>query len=668
MTKQLLMKPPSLLIGLAMLPAVLFAQKPKNYTLASPGGKIQMNIVAGENLSWAINHGGQTVLAPSSLSIQLDDGQVLGKSVQVSSAKTQAVKESINAVCYKKARIENNFNQLTLNCKGDYGVIFRAYDDGVAYRFFTKKKGELLIRSEQAEFNFDKDYKALIQHSSDIRGGEKFTCPFEEFYTTTPLSGFNKDTLAYFPLLVQLDNNKKAVLLEADVQDYPAMFVRRGQPGSFSLDAVFAGYPLEEALGGFNRINYMVTKRADYIAKVSGTRNFPWRVVVVSEQDKELLDNDMVQRLSEPGKIENTGWIKPGKVAWDWWNDWNITHVNFRAGINTPTYKYYIDFASRQGIEYVVLDEGWSDAWDLNKLSDAIDLRALLSHAKEKNVGLMLWTTWYALSRDIEGLCAKYAGMGVKGFKVDFLDRNDQKMIASCYEMAAIAARHQLLLDFHGMFAPQGLQRTWPNVVNFEGVRGMEYSKWSADERVPAHEVSLPFIRMMAGPLDYTPGAMRNVTKGNARPSNSMPVSQGTRCHQLAMYVVYEAPLQMLADNPTAYLQDEKCTGFIAAIPTTFDQTVALDGVVGEYAAIARKKDGDWYVGALSNWTPRDLTIDFSFLEQGSYEAVIFRDGINADRNATDYISETKRIAAGDKLKIHLAPGGGVAIRLKKMR
>jgi len=654
-------------VGLFSL-AIAYAQKEKTYKLSSPDNKLQVNISAGEAVTWSVNHGGQAIIMPSAVSLELNTGERLGKNVSIVSAKTEFISEVINAVAYKKDKIENKCSQLTLLCKGDYGIVFRAYNDGIAYRFFTKRKGAFIVRSEQAAFNFDKDYTAFIPYTSDLRGGERYSCSFEEFYTETALSKFNKDTLGYLPLLVQLDNNKKAVLLEADVQDYPAMFVQSNPETPFSIRATFAGYPLEEALGGFNRINYMVTKRADYIAKVNGTKDFPWRAIVVSEQDKELLNNDMVQKLSGSNKIQNTAWIKPGKVAWDWWNDWNITHVDFRAGINTPTYKYYIDFAAANHIEYVVLDEGWSDDWDLNKLSPAIDLKELLEYSKQKNVGLILWSTWYALSRDIEGLCAKYAAMGVKGFKVDFLDRNDQKMIASCYAMAEIAAKHQLMLDFHGMFPPQGLQRTWPNVINFEGVRGLEYSKWSADERVPKHEVSLPYLRMMAGPMDYTPGAMRNATRGNARPSNPLPVSQGTRCHQLAMYIVYEGPLQMLADNPTAYQKEQQCTDFIAKVPTTFSETVALDGKLAEYAVIARKKTGLWYVGAMTNWTARDITIDFSFLEPGIYEAVIFRDGINADRDATDYVSETKRVSSSDKMNIHLAPGGGCALRLFKIQ
>jgi alpha-glucosidase len=645
----------------------LYSQQEKKFSLLSPDGKISINTVVGTGLQWEVKHGTDLVILPSSVSLQLQSGEVLGKNVKIISSKKTTIDRVIDAIAYKKKTIVDQYNELTLNFTGDYGIVFRAYNDGVAYRFFTNKKVSLVIQSEQAEFNFDKDYKVFIPHTSDLRGGERYTCSFEEFYTETSLSKINKDTLGYLPLLVELNNNKKAVLLEADVQDYPGMFVQVNQQTQYGIKGTFAPYPLEEALGGFNRINYMVTKRAGYMAKVNGTRKFPWRIIVVSEQDKDLLNNDMVQKLSEPNKIENTSWIKPGKVAWDWWNDWNITNVDFKAGVNTPTYKYYIDFASANHIEYIVLDEGWSDDWDLNKLNTNIDLKDLLAYAKQKNVGLILWSTWYALSRDIDGLCTKYAAMGVKGFKVDFLDRDDQKMIASCYEMAAIAATHQLLLDFHGMFKPQGLQRTWPNVINFEAVRGMEWMKWSADERVPRHEVSIPFIRMMAGPLDYTPGAMRNATKGNARANHSLPMSMGTRCHQIAMYIVYEAPLQMLADNPTAYMKEQACTDFIAKIPTTFNETVALDGKLGEYVAIARRKENSWYVGMMSNWDARAMTIDLSFLGEGNYEAEIFEDGINADRDATDYKREVIKVTAKDRLTVKMGSGGGWAAIIRKL-
>lgn len=654
-----------LCISTVFLYTYLFAQE-KTFTLFSPLKAIEINITAGAITTWTVKQKGTAISLPSAISMQLQNGKVLGENVKVASTKTTTVNEKIKTVAYKKDWVNNQYNELLINCKEGFSIVFRAYDNAAAYRFVTTQKDSLYITNEQAGINLPGDDTLFIPHTSDLRGGEKYTCSFEEFYTETPVSKLNADTLAYLPLLIKLPGNKKAVFLEADVQDYPEMFIKKNTAVPNSLKTTFAGYAAAEKLGGYNNINFMVTRRNDFIAKTKGIKSFPWRVLVVSEQDKELLNCDIVYQLSQKNKIENTSWIKPGKVAWDWWNDWNISHVNFKAGINTPTYKYYIDFASKNNIEYIVLDEGWSDAWDLNKLSDKIDLKELITYGKQKKVDLILWSTWYALAQDIEGLCSKYSAMGIKGFKVDFLDRNDQKMIASTYQMAAFAAKHHLLLDFHGMFPPQGLNVTYPNVINFEGVRGMEWVKWSADERVPRHEVSLPFIRMMAGPMDYTPGAMRNVTKGNAKPNHSLPVSQGTRCHQLAMYIVYDGALQMLADNPTVYSKEQECTDLIASIPTVFNETVALDSKLAEYVCIAKKVNGVWYVGGLNNWNERDITIDLSFLSKGKYTVEIYKDGLNAGKDATDYSVEKMEVSSDDKIKIAMASGGGFVLKIRQ--
>jgi alpha-glucosidase len=376
----------------------------------------------------------------------------------------------------------------------------------------------------------------------------------------------------------------------------------------------------------------------------------------------------MVQKLAAPSRISDLSWIKPGKVAWDWWNDWNISHVGFKAGINTQTYKYYIDFASANKIEYVVLDEGWSNEMDITQIKPAIALQELIDYGKQRNVGIILWASWYAINNKLEQALEKYAAMGIKGFKIDFMDRDDQVMVSSLYDIAKKAAEHKLVLDYHGMYKPTGLQKTYPNVLNFEGVKGMENVKWTPNDDVPGYDVTIPFIRMMAGPMDYTPGAMRNAAKEYFRPSNSLPMSQGTRCHQIAMYVVFEAPLQMLADNPTAYMKEQESTNFIAEIPTTYDETVALAGSVGEYIALARRKGDTWFAGAMSNWDARDVIIDFSFLGEGNYEAEIFKDGINADRDATDYQKEIIKVSAADKLPVHLSNGGGWAARIYKLK
>jgi alpha-glucosidase len=372
----------------------------------------------------------------------------------------------------------------------------------------------------------------------------------------------------------------------------------------------------------------------------------------------------MVQKLASPSRLKDITWIKPGKVSWDWWNDWNISHVNFKAGINTETYKYYIDFAGANKLEYIIMDEGWSDPLDLMNISPNINLAEIIAYGKQKNVGVILWASWYAVSQKTNEAFARYSSMGIKGFKIDFMDRDDQKMVSSLYTIAQEAADYKLVIDFHGMYKPTGIQRTYPNILNCEGVKGMENVKWTPHDDVPRYDLSIPFIRMVAGPMDYTPGAMRNATMSSFHPDGSMPMSQGTRSHQLAMYTVFEAPLQMLSDNPTAYMKESECTDFIAKIPTTFDETVALDGSLGEFAAVARRKDNIWYLGVMNNWTARDISVNFSFLGKGNYEAEIFQDGINADRDATDYKKEIISIDSLTQIKIHLAGGGGWAARI----
>ncbi len=404
-----------------------------------------------------------------------------------------------------------------------------------------------------------------------------------------------------------------------------------------------------------------------YIDSTNGTRSFPWRVIAISEQDKDLLNNDIVQKLASAPRLPDYSWVKPGQVAWDWWNNWNVTGVDFKAGINTETYKYYIDFAAANKLPYIVMDEGWSGTLDLLKTNPAVDLAAIIDYGKQKGVGVILWATWYAVSHQTDSAFALYSKMGVKGFKIDFFDRDDQKVVASAYEIAKKAAQYHLMVDYHGISKPTGLQRTYPNVMGYEGVKGLENFKW-ANEDQPRYVVTIPFIRMMAGPMDYTPGAMRNATEADFRPINDNPMAKGTRCQQLAEYVVFYAPLQMLSDNPTIYTREKVCLDFITSVPTTWDETVPLDSKVGEYVAVARRKGANWFVGAMSNWTSRDITLDFSFLKEGTYEATIFEDGVNADRNATDYKKITKQLKSGDKLTIHLAPGGGWAARIDPVK
>ena len=654
------MRKPFLL--LAFLLNILIV-KAKDYTVQSPDGLLTLHISVNLHTQWAVDLDGQPVIIPSEISLRLSDGEILGDNMKVVSAPTQTVDAGFIPVNYRKSLIRDHYTQLMLNARGDYSLVFRVYNDAVAYRWVCRKKGELIVQNEEVNFNFAADDRAFIPIQWDYRAGKNFNSSFEALYHEINLSQMPRDSLAFLPLLVDLGQNRKAVILEADLQDYPGMYLGLNETQK-GLKGVYAPYPLDAALHG---INYIPGARADYIAKTAGPRSLPWRVVVVSRQDKDLLNQDIVQKLAEPSRLTDSSWIKPGQVAWDWWNNWNVSHVDFKAGINTPTYKYYIDFAAANHIPYIIMDEGWSNDLDLTQVSSRIDLQAIIDYGKQKGVGVILWATWYAVSHQMDKVFPYYSKLGVKGFKIDFIDRDDQVAIASQYDIARVAAANRLMVDYHGTSKPAGLQRTWPNVIGYEGVKGLENFKW-ADEDQPRYVVTIPYIRMMAGPMDYTPGAMRNATRSAFRPINDNPMSKGTRCQQLAEYIVFEAPLQMLSDNPTTYMREQECTDFITKVPTTFDETVPLDGKVGEYVAIARRKGDTWFVGAMTDWTPRSLTIDCSFLPAGNYEAEIFQDGVNADRDATDYKKVVRRVTSGDKLAIRLFPGGGWVARIYPAR
>jgi alpha-glucosidase len=649
----------SLLSVIFLFTVILTAQKGKTFEVKSPGGNITLKVEAGSKLKWSVQHNGQQIIEPSPISLILKSGEVLGDNARGSS-RVEKISTSFRAINYRKTIVNDICNQLTLSCRGNFGLIFRVYDDAVAYRFFTKLEGEIFIANEEANFNFANDNPAFIPIQWDYREGRNFNSSFEALYREIRLSQFPKDSLAFLPVLVDVGQNKKVEILEIDLENYPGMYLDLNATGK-GLKGVYAPYPLETYVNG---LNIIPIRRADYIARTDGIRNFPWRAVVISEQDKNLLDCDIVQKLAAPCRLIDISWIKAGQVSWDWWNAMNISNVDFRAGMNTESYKYYIDFASDYKVPYIILDGGWNTRGDLTKARSEINLEELIAYGKQKDVGLILWCSWQDVLAQKDKAFPFYAKSGIKGMKIDFIDRDDQVAVASTYDIAKLAAENKLIVDYHGVFKPTGLQRTYPNVVGYEGVKGMENVKW-ADENVPRYDVTLPFIRNLAGPMDYTPGAMRNSNQANFRAISSMPMSKGTRVHQLAMYVVFYVPLQMLSDNPTIYRREHECTEFITKVPTTYDETIPLDGKVAEYTAVARRKGDTWFVGAMTNWTPRELTLDFSFLGEGNYRAVTFSDGINADRDATDYKKQVLNIRKGDKLTIKMMNGGGWAARLE---
>ena len=668
------------LSALLLLAVSAFAQK--QYTLQSPDGKITVTVSEDEViemnseqseywLNYSVKHEETVVLDKSEIAMHIDNGRTLGISSKpsITSAKTKSVDQTVKAPFYKRAEIRDQYNELVLSFKGNYKVIFRAYNEGVAYRFQTDFKKPFEVRRETAQFNFDDDYQALVPYVLRRAGQEgdlinqQFYNSFENTYTHTALSQMDTQKLAFLPLLVELKDGKKAVITEADLEDYPGLYLRKQNVGN-GLFAVHAGYPKTREQGGHNNLQWIVKERENYIAKVEGKRSFPWRCIVISESDKELADSDLVYLLAAPSRVEDVSWIQPGKVAWDWWNAWNIYGVDFPAGINNDTYKYYIDFASQYGIEYVILDEGWAvnKQADLFQVVPEIDIKELVDYGEERNVGIVLWVGYAAIDKDMEHVCQHYADLGVKGFKVDFMDGDDQMIVDFYYRMAETAAKYHLFIDFHGAYKPTGLHRTYPNVLNHEGVYGLEQAKWDNQSDLVTNEVTIPFIRMVAGPMDYTQGAMKNAQKNNFAAIYTEPMSQGTRCRQLAEYVIFESPFNMLCDSPSNYLNEDECTQFIANVPTTWDETVVLDGKVGEYLVIARRKDFRWYIGAITNWEERDIYLDLSVLPNfGAKSGHIFRDGVNANRVAKDYVAEQIQVM-GNKIKLHLAKGGGAVI------
>ncbi len=659
------------LLTFILITVTFFSYSQKQYTLVSPDGKLKTEITVGKTTEYAVSHNGDLMLEESPVSMKLSDGRIPGTNAKVKKTNKKSVNESIDAEIYKKAKVENNYNELSILFSGDYSLVFRVYNDGMAYRFETNFKKPFTVENEQAVFNFPgnpKAFLAYVNKADNSTFSQQFYNSFENTYNHIDLKNANPQKLAFLPLVVEGKNGKKICITEADLLNYPGMYLYNPDGGN-SLTAMFAPYPKEIRQGGHNMLQGEVQSAENFIARCEGKTTFPWRTVIIAENDYELTDNDMVYKLATTNQLTDISWIKPGKVAWDWWNDWNIRNVDFESGVNDETYKYYIDFAATHGIEYVILDEGWAvnKQADLFQVIPEINLKELVEYGKSKNVNLILWAGYWAFNRDIEGICKHYAEMGIKGFKVDFMDRDDQQMVDFYHRAAQIAAKYKLMLDFHGAYKPTGLQRTYPNVINFEGVHGLEQMKWSpASVDQVAYDVTIPFIRMVAGPMDYTQGAMRNATRSNYRPVNSEPMSQGTRVRQLAQYVIFEAPFNMLCDNPSNYMAEPECTQFIAEIPTVWDETVALNGEISKYVTIARRTGNQWYLGSMTNWDARTLEVDLSFLGTGNYKAEIFCDGVNAHRTAMDYRKDTVDVPANRKMTLKMAPGGGFVMKIMK--
>ncbi|MCP4976103.1 MAG: glycoside hydrolase family 97 protein [Maribacter sp.] len=639
----------------------------QDLSIKSPNGKLDLKVELSENITWHVMLNGQVIIEKAIISMNMGNDRILGASPKLRNKNVESVQETLSVqIPNKDATIQNNFNQLTLNLRSNYQLLFRAFDDGIAYQFIDKSSKTKKVINEQMTLTFPEGSSSFFPQEESMYSHN------ERIYVNKGLSDFATGDFCSLPVLFDT-KRAKVLFTESSLHNYPGMFLEKSD--NTTMNATFPKYVLKAIPNEASSPdrNQIITEEADYIAKVNGKRSYPWRVFIISDDDRTFVESNLVTQLSKPSKIANTDWIKPGQVAWDWYNANNVYGVDFEAGINDETYKYFIDFASKNGIEYVMLDEGWTKSTtEILEDNEHIDVPGLIKYAKSKNVEIILWVLWKPLYENPEKILQLYASWGAVGIKTDFMQRSDQYVVESYEKIAEIAAKYELLVDYHGAFKPAGVERMWPNIINYEGVKGNENNKWSAII-TPEHNVTIPFIRMAAGPIDYTPGAMINMNKNDYETGGpnfashwTKPMAYGTRAHQVAMYVVFEAPVQMLCESPTIYYKEQETVDFITKIPTIWDETVVLEGAVADYIIVARRKGNNWYLGAMTDWTARDFELDFSFLGQGEYEMQSYKDGINASRNAQDYKISTKTVDQNTKLKINLSSGGGYSAIITK--
>ena len=647
-----------------ILCCIVLGQSCLSQEILSPDGNISVKIDFRDGLRYSVSYMNKLVIEPSAIDMKIGTQSLLGQATTSRKAVARSVRQTINATIPEKRKvISDHYNELVLPFPKSFSVIFRVYNDGVAYRFETKMKDSIIVTDELSTMKFADNYPVYFSAVVKRDGADSFHTSFEEPYQYKTVDSITASHLIFTPTLVAPARGAKFLLTESDLEDYPGMFLTG--TGTNELRGKFAPYPLEEKMTEGEFPQYVVTQRAPYIAKTKGTRLFPWRIIAISKEDKELPSTDIVYRLASPSRIADASWVKPGKATDEWIIGINLFNVPFKTGINTATYKYYIDFAKRFGFDRIMMDAGWSDYKDLFKINPALNMDEIAAYAAQQGIKLSMWTLALTLEKQLEPALQQFKKWGVDFIMTDFMDRDDQPMVNFYYRIAEACARQKIMIMYHGAFKPAGFQRTYPNSVTREGVLGSEYNIWS-DKATPAHNVLLPYIRMVSGPMDYEPGILDNATQKTFRPIGEKVMAPGTRCHQLAMFVVYESPIQIFAGNPSTGYQEPRFMELLGSIPTTWDETIVMDGKVGEYIITARKKGNDWYIGGMTNWTARNLNISLSFLDDGNYKTLSCEDGINADRYPSDYILTDSSYQKSNMLPVNMAPGGGFMMRLIK--
>lgn len=643
------MKKTFLFVMFAAMGSYLCAE---NFTVKSPNSQLSVNVETGKNTTYSVVFKGKTIINPSPISMTFDNGIVIGRNMKVVNVENFSEDKTIIPVVRQKSdKIQDTYNEMVLNAD-KYSIRFRVYDDGLAYRFHTNFSDSVKVLSEEATFCFPEDYNTLFPEERTMLSAQ------QPLFKPMKLSEIATDKFCSTPMLIKLDDQARLFISESDLESYPGMFLKK--QGKYEMAGKYAAVSLEDRKTDDRQI--FPTKRADYIAHVNGTRNFPWRAMIVAENDANLVTNQLIYKLA-PESEGDFSWVKPGKIAWDWYNALILTGVDFKCGINNDTYKYYIDFASKYGLEYVVIDDGWSEAWDVTKTIPEINMEELVAYGKKKNVDLILWVSWAPFREKIDEAFDLFQKWGIKGIKMDFMNRDDQEMVDFYYEVARKAVEHKMLVDFHGAYKPTGWLRTFPNVLSSEGVAGLENHKWGSFV-TPEHNVTLPFTRMVAGPMDYTPGAMKNLHEKDHKVWFNLPASVGTRCHQLGMYVVYESPLQMLADSPSAYYKEPSCMEFLSQVPVVWDETRVLKASVGEYIVVARRSGNTWFIGGMVGKKGQKFDLNLDFIK-GNKTMTSWEDGVNVDMNAEDFIQRSKKVKQGDTVSLNMYDGGGFVAIIK---
>lgn len=625
-----------------------FMVKGSTYKLLSPDKSIELEVSTAQKTYLTFSKYGKSILNQTPIGL-IVNGKDVTSETKVIKERRKAINDIIEPIIRIKSQIiPEKYNELILDFKGGYSLALRAYNEGIAYRFITDSKDKIIVNNEKLSLNLPTSSLSFLMKENS------FQSMSESPYINLPIAEQANGSLFSLPCLFKDPNGFFILLTESDVEDYPGMWIQKNE------DKLCATFPQKvlKTQEEHCTSQQVVTERADYIASTKGKRTFPWRIFAIADKEKDLICNQMVYLLGKPAVKQDFSWIKPGIATLDWWGRRNIFNTEFKGGVNTATHKYFVDFNSKYGLKYFILDDGWSDACDLKKTNPELDLDALRLHAQAKGVGLVFWTHAFALKKDIPGYLDFMKSKGAVGIKVDFFSRDDQDAVNLFHEIAREALARQIVVDFHGICKPIGLNRTYPNVLTSEGLIEFEMNGVS-DWDNPVHHTLLPFIRMVAGPMDYLPGTLNNAQRNEFHQAVNRPVGLGTRAHSMSLSVLFESPITMLPDSPADYLKEDECTSFLSKIPTVWDETRVIDAKIGEYVIIARRSGNDWFLAAITNWNSRELTVNLDFLGTGNYNLEVIKDGMNANTRAIDYKKENSTTTASSTLKMKLAQGGG---------